>query len=106
MALPFGTSLPELFASIMAARRGETDMAIGGIVGSNLFNILCVLGLTAAVAPIAGIGHDFRRDLGWMIGLTALLWLFLFTRQRLSRGEGAALLGLYLVYIWTLVRPA
>ena len=102
----FGTSLPELFASIMAARRGETDMAIGGIVGSNLFNILCVLGLTAAVAPIAGIGHDFRRDLGWMIGLTALLWLFLFTKRRLSRGEGAALLGLYLVYIWILVRPA
>lgn len=102
----FGTSLPELFASIMAARRDETDMAIGGIVGSNLFNILCVLGLTAAVAPIAGIGHDFRRDLGWMIGLTALLWLFLFTKRRLSRGEGAALLGLYLVYIWTLVRPA
>ena len=96
-----GTSLPELFASLMAARRGETDMAIGNIIGSNLFNILCVLGLTSVICPIANANMGFTADYSWMFGLTALLWVFLITERRLSRWEGDVLLGLYVVYIAT-----
>ena len=101
-----GTSLPELFASIMAARRGETDMAIGNIIGSNLFNILCVLGLTAVVAPLGDISPSFGYDFAWMFGLTIVLWIFLFTKHRLSRMEGLALLASYIIYMAHIVSTA
>jgi cation:H+ antiporter len=94
-----GTSLPELFASFSAARRGETDMAIGNVIGSNIFNILCVVSASAAITPIADSGAGFQVDYACMIALTALLWVFLYTGRILSRAEGIVLLLLYASFI-------
>jgi len=94
-----GTSLPELFASIAAARKGETDMAIGNVVGSVTFNILSVIGLSAAICPIKDSNVGFFSDYVWMIGLCGLLWFFLFTKRSLERWEGIILVLLYVVYL-------
>ncbi len=94
-----GTSLPELFASVIAARRGETDMAVGNIIGSVTFNILCVVGFASAITPIGGAWDPFVVDYGVMLVLGVLLWVFLYIGHRLSRWEGAVLLAIYVGYI-------
>ena len=94
-----GTSLPELFASLIAARRGETDMAVGNIIGSVTFNILCVVGVASAIRPIGGAWAPFAADYGVMCLLGVLLWVFLRTGFRLSRREGTVLLTVYGLYI-------
>ena len=94
-----GTSLPELFASVMAARKGETDMAIGNIVGSVTFNILCVIGVSATICPIEHAADGFLFDYMAMCVLTVLLWFFLRTRYLLERWEGIVLTLLYIAYI-------
>lgn len=94
-----GTSLPELFASVMAARKGETDMAIGNIIGSITFNILSVIGVSAAIAPIHNASEDFIPSYALMIILGLLLWLFLRTRYLLERWEGGVFLVLYVAFL-------
>ena len=94
-----GTSLPELFSSVAAARKGQTDMAIGNVVGSAIFNILCVVGISAAITPIHNTNDGFLTDYVCMIGLTGLLWFFLSTKKTLERWEGIVLLMLYVAYI-------
>jgi cation:H+ antiporter len=94
-----GTSLPELFASISAARKGETDMAIGNVIGSNIFNILCVVSASAAITPIRNSAAGFTSDYICMIALTLLLWFFLYTGRKLSHAEGITLLALYAAFI-------
>ena len=94
-----GTSLPELFASVMSARKGETDMAIGNVIGSITFNILCVIGVSSAICPIEGIDPAFSFDFILMIGLSVLLWIFLYTHRMLVRWEGFAFLAIYVAYI-------
>lgn len=94
-----GTSLPELFASVIAARKGNVDLAVGNVVGSNLFNILCVLSATCAIAPITSIPAGFTTDCLWMLSLTLLIWLQLRTGYRLSRTEGAILLAIYSTFL-------
>ena len=94
-----GTSLPELFSSVAAARKGQTDMAIGNVVGSANFNILCVVGISAAITPIHNTNDGFLTDYVCMIGLTGLLWFFLSTKKTLERWEGIVLLMLYVAYI-------
>ena len=94
-----GTSLPELFASIMAARKGQTDMAVGNIIGSVTFNILCGIGLTAAICPIANSSVGFLTDYALMTGLALLLWLFMGTHRILERWEGWTLLSIYVIYV-------
>lgn len=96
-----GTSLPELATSIVAAIRKESDVAIGNIVGSNLFNILGILGLTASVQPLKVVGVGVS-DAGFMVGISILLLPFAFSQRSISRGEGAVLLGLYGVYLYCL----
>ncbi len=98
-----GTSLPELFASVMSAKRGETDLAIGNIIGSVSFNVLFVVGVSAAISPIKDGTAAFFYDYLLMVGLAFLLWLFLFTRRTLERWEGAILLFMYVGYIIYLV---
>ncbi|MFC3032775.1 calcium/sodium antiporter [Pseudoalteromonas fenneropenaei] len=97
-----GTSLPELAASIIAAKKGEHDIAIGNVVGSNLFNILAVIGIAGVIAPIPEISAEiFFRDYGAMLVLTLLLlaMAFGFGRQgRISRVEGGVLLACYIAY--------
>ena len=100
-----GTSLPELFASVMSAKRGETDLAIGNIIGSVSFNVFFVVGVSAAISPIPESDQGFFLDYLLMVVLAVLLWFFLFTRRTLERWEGALLLALYVAYIvhmvWT-----
>ncbi|MBA3315440.1 MAG: calcium/sodium antiporter [Planctomycetota bacterium] len=93
-----GTSLPELSASLIAAARGHSDIAVGNVVGSNLFNILNILGFTGLIKPITfpGIdGIDFAVMLVFSLALFPLLW----TGQRLNRLEGTLLLLAYAAYL-------
>lgn len=94
-----GTSLPELFASLMAARKGETDMAIGNVIGSVTFNILSVIGISSVICPIQGTNEGFVFDYLLMTFLGFLLWIFLRTAHLLERYEGAILFAIYVVYI-------
>lgn len=96
-----GTSLPELATSIVAAIRGHDDIAIGNIVGSNIFNILCILGFSSFVAPIQ-IGNIGILDLGFMTGVALLLFPFMLTKLKLDRIEGMVLLATYGVYMYFL----
>lgn len=94
-----GTSLPELFASVMAAKKGETDMAIGNIIGSVTFNILCVIGFSSAICPITGSDGGFVTSYIVMLTCGLLLWLFLWTKALLERWEGAILITLYIAFL-------
>lgn len=94
-----GTSLPELFASVMAAVKGKTDMAIGNIIGSVTFNILSVIGLSSAICPILNSDVGFMNDYIVMSALAIVLWMFLRTRYKLERWEGALLFVSYCGYI-------
>lgn len=100
-----GTSLPELFASVMSAKRGETDLAIGNIIGSVSFNVFFVVGVSSAICPIEGSDVGFLYDYLLMVVLALLLWFFLFTHRTLERWEGGLLLLVYVGYIahmvWT-----
>lgn len=94
-----GTSLPELFASVMASKKGETDMAVGNIIGSISFNILSVVGVASAITPIQNAWGPFAIDYAVMFGLGLLLWMFLKTHNKIVRYEGAILLIIYCLYI-------
>lgn len=94
-----GTSLPELCASVIAARKGETDMAVGNIIGSGIFNILCVVGVASSITPIHNSWHPFALDYIVQLGLCLLLWLFLRTNHLLQRWEGAIFTTIYVSYI-------
>ncbi|MGP1345256.1 MAG: calcium/sodium antiporter [Phycisphaerales bacterium] len=93
-----GTSLPELATSIVAARKGQTDMALGNIVGSNIFNLLFIWGLTTAITPTA-LPDGARIDLIVMAAVSILLLPMAITGRRISRPEGAILLLAYAAYI-------
>ena len=100
-----GTSLPELVVSVTSAIKGETDLAIGNIVGSNIFNMLAVLSIPCLLAPTEIASNVFWRDFGLMFGLTVLLGLFAYGfsgHSRISRPEGGILLIAWLGYIGSL----
>ncbi|MGF1474843.1 MAG: calcium/sodium antiporter [Geminicoccaceae bacterium] len=94
-----GTSLPELVTGVMAALRGHSDVALGNVIGSNINNILGILGVTALVKPIFVPADLAAVDVAVMTGATLLLLLFAVTGFRLSRGEGFCLLTAYAGYI-------
>lgn len=94
-----GTSLPELFSSVMAAIKGKTDMAIGNIIGSGTFNILCVIGVSSIITPIMATNIGFAFDYALMIFLGVLLWLFLRSKHLLERWEGFVLTAIYIAYL-------
>jgi cation:H+ antiporter len=94
-----GTSLPELAVSIVAAIRKHADVAIGNIIGSNIFNILCILGVASLITPLPLEGRLLNIDQFVMLAAAAMLLLFLFFGLRLSRLKGAFLLLGYVVYI-------
>lgn len=97
----FGTSVPELTASIMAALKKQTDISIGNIIGSNIFNISVVLGITSMIKGIPVDHLAFSFDIIWMLFIAILLLLFIFPFKTvyLNRVEGALLLIAYLTYI-------
>lgn len=99
-----GTSLPELTASVMAALRRQTDLAFGNILGSNIFNILGILGVTALVHPIPVPAEIARFDIWVMLAATAAMLVFAVTGTRVVRWEGAALVAAYGGYVgWLIV---
>ena len=93
-----GTSLPELFPSVAAARRGNADIAIGNIVGSNIFNILFVVGLSSLIIDIP-FASAFNFDTYVALGAAVLLWLCVLRTQRLQRWAGALMLMCYVAYL-------
>ena len=94
-----GTSLPELFSSVMAAVKGKTDMAIGNIIGSVTFNILCVIGVSSIITPIMDTNIGFAFDYALMVILGVILWLFLRTKHKLERWEGVVLTIIFIAYL-------
>ena len=97
-----GTSLPELATSVLAAIRKEDDIAIGNIVGSNVFNILGILGVSGMIAPLS-TGGITPVDFGVMLGVALLLLPLMHTGLRLVRWEGALFLSIYGGYVWWLL---
>ena len=96
-----GTSLPELAASIMSARKGEHDIALGNIIGSNMFNTLGVLGVTGLIHPTLLTDGVLSRDLPIMAGLTIIMFIMAFGRKtvgQITRTEGAILLAIFAAY--------
>lgn len=104
-----GTSLPELASSIIAARKGEHDIAFGNVLGSNLFNTLAVVGIAGVISPMEVGAEVFRRDIPVMAVLTLSLFVvgFGWRRQgRINRVEGAILVAVFVAYIGYLARGA
>ena len=98
----FGTSLPELATTVMAAVRRHEGLAVGNVIGSNIFNILAVMGVTIMVADIPVPDHFLRFDLWVMLGSSALLLPFVLTRSKIGRVSGAGFTLAYLLYIYAL----
>ena len=100
-----GTSMPELATSVVAARKGNSGIAIGNVIGSNVFNILFVVGLTGVVSPMTVSGITWI-DLSVMIGGMLLLWFFAYTKLTIARWEGTVLTALFVAYmLWLIKSP-
>lgn len=99
-----GTSLPELVTAVVAVRKGQGDVAFGNVLGSNIFNILGILGVTALVRPLEVPNQIAQFDIWVMCGAAIFLVWFARTGWRMSRREGAVLLGLYALYLFALLR--
>lgn len=100
-----GTSLPELASSLIAALRGRTDVAVGNVIGSNMFNLLGILGTVAIVRPLPVGAEFFGFDVWWMIAFTVLLAPVLYWgRRRVSRIDGVILLVVFTAYMVLLAR--
>lgn len=97
-----GTSLPELATSMVAAKKGSSAIAIGNVIGSNIFNIFFVMGICAAVEPMA-VGNISYLDLGLMLASMLLLWGFSYTKRTIERWEGAFLVIIYIAYLGYLI---
>ena len=102
-----GTSAPEMVVSYISAFQGKSDMAIGNVIGSNIFNVFMILGITALIAPLTITKSNAKRDIPLNIGVTALLILLGLKNtiigigsDVLSRWEGALLLGIFIIYLW------
>ena len=93
-----GTSLPELATSVVAARKGRSAIAIGNVIGSNVFNVLLILGITAVICPMQ-IGGITMVDVGTMLISVVLVWAFSYTKYTVERWEGALLTFLFLGYM-------
>ena len=99
-----GTSLPELATSVVAARKGNSGIAIGNVLGSNVYNILFILGVTGIISPMHMQGITMM-DLSVMVTAMIMLWLFSYTKLTLERWEGAVLTATFLIYMGYLLVP-
>lgn len=99
-----GTSIPELATSVIAALKKETEISVGNIIGSNIMNIVSVLGFTSLVSPISVSTEIARFDIPWMLGVSLLLLLLMLpaARSRITRWEGLLMIFIYLLYIYFL----
>ncbi len=98
-----GTSLPELITSIIAAFSKRTDLALGNILGSNIMNVLAIIGITSIINPIQVSDAFLNSDYLWMIGISLLLFPLMKTKMRISKLEGTILLMSYLAYLYFLI---
>ena len=99
-----GTSLPELVTSVIAARKGSNDIAVGNVVGSNIFNILSVLGISAAISPMNVLTLS-AIDLIVLIVVSIIGYIFALGKKEINRGEGIAMLAIYASYmVYTIIR--
>lgn len=94
-----GTGLPEVVASFISSVRGRSDVAVGNVIGSNLFNILGILGISGLVKPLPVDPGLIDQDCWWMLAITLLLYPILLTGRRISRAEGSVLLAIYCSYV-------
>ncbi|RPA67311.1 calcium/sodium antiporter [Cyclobacteriaceae bacterium YHN15] len=101
--IAIGTSLPEMVTSIIAALKKKTDIAIGNILGSNIMNILAIIGITSMISPIPVADIFLKQDFIWMLGITLLLFPILKSKLQISRWEGLILLSIYGVYIYLIL---
>lgn len=101
-----GTSLPELVTSVMAAFRGKSGLALGNVVGSNIYNLFGILGVTAVIHPVAAPAEIVAFDNWVMLGATLAMLFFATTKSRLSRAEGVLMAVVYLLYLGWLVAKA
>lgn len=92
-----GTSLPELVTSVVAAKKGEVDMAIGNVIGSNIFNILLILGVSGAIMPMA-VAAESIIDLVLLTVMSLVVYVFGWSKQKINRMEGAAMVVMYVLY--------
>jgi len=99
-----GTSIPEVATSVIAALKKETDISVGNIIGSNIMNILSVLGITSIISPIKVDAQIARFDIPWMLGFSVLFLLLMLpaARSRITRWEGVLMIMIYLLYIYLL----
>ena len=93
-----GTSLPELATSVVAARKGELDMAVGNVVGSNVFNILMILGVAASLSEITFL-HENVIDIVILLVFSLITWLLCWTKGKLEKKEGILMIALYVAYV-------
>ena len=99
-----GTSLPELVTSAAAAYKGQSDIAVGNIIGSGLFNILFVLGFSAVISPVK-VADKLFFDFAFLIGITLISYLFSYTKKEIDRTEGVVLVSMYVIYmIYIIIR--
>lgn len=101
-----GTSAPELVTTLMAALRCQDDIAVGNVIGSNIFNALGIAGTTALIEPLAVAPEVLARDNLWMLGASLLLFPLIWTGRRISRAEGALLLAGFCAYTGLLIARA
>ena len=99
----FGTSVPELVTSVVAAFKGETDISIGNLIGSNIFNIMAVIGITAMVKPTAVDPKIFNTDMIWMLVIAAAILPMMLIGKKIGRIKGVLLFGTYVAYISILI---
>ena len=98
-----GTSLPELATTLVAAMRRQADVALGNVIGSNMFNLLAIIGITTFIGPITVDPAFLHFDLWVMLAASLLIIPFVFFRQDITRIWGIALTALYVVYVWSLL---
>jgi cation:H+ antiporter len=100
----FGTSLPEIVTSLVSSARGRDDVAVANVIGSNLFNVLGILGISAVIRPLPVHPQVVASDLWWMLAVALLLFPLVATGRRISRAEGLLLLAVYGAYLAFLLR--
>ena len=98
-----GTSAPELATSVVAARRGQSEIALGNVIGSNIFNILAIAGITATVRPLPVSPAMLSSDIWWMLGTSLVLFPMMRSRYVVGRAEGGILVAAYVVYVTLLI---
>jgi cation:H+ antiporter len=101
----FGTSVPELATSLVAAFKKELDISVGNLVGSNIFNIFSILGITAMVTPIPVNPLVLSSDVYWLAAVTVLVYFFSLHKMRIQRWKGFILLAAYMAYVYFVLNP-